>query len=237
MQYPHTLEYHAYLDRALLAQVDDASLNCVAEVCCGHGEALKLLQTRFRAGVGVDISPAMLESGRRHLANHVGLMQGDATRLPLKDEQFDHVFTLGGIHHVNDRAALFSEIFRILKPGGRFIWREPANDFWLWRALRAVIYRVSPALDEETEHPIRYDDTVPVLEQVGFQLRDWRTYGFLGCCVMTNSDVLIVNRGFRFVPGIRAIARALAKLDDLTTSFGPLRRAGLQSIGSAVKPQ
>ena len=58
---------------------------------------------------------------------------------------------LGGVHHVPDRVALFGEIARILKPGGIFLWREPVSDFVLWRALRAVVYRLSPMLDDETE--------------------------------------------------------------------------------------
>jgi hypothetical protein len=56
---------------------------------------------------------------------------------------------------------LFREVARILKPGGRFYFREPVSDFWPWHMLRRVIYRISPSLDHLTERPLRYDETAP----------------------------------------------------------------------------
>ena len=52
-----------------------------------------------------------------------------------------------------------------------------------------------------------------------------------------NSDVLVFNRLFRFVPGIRGIARAFAGLDRLTLRIPGLGRAGLQVVGVARKPE
>ena len=161
LEYPHTIEYMAYLDRALLDAIGDRDLGAVAEICCGRGEAFQLLGERVRIGVGVDISVEMLRAARReHDTRTHCLAQGDATRLPLADAAFDSVFMLGGIHHVNDRPALFAEIARILKPGGRFYFREPVSDFLLWRGIRAVVYRLSPALDHGTERPLLHAETV-----------------------------------------------------------------------------
>ena len=162
-------------------------------------------------------------------------IQGDATILPLANEQFDNVFMLGGIHHVSDRKKLFSEVFRILKPGGRFYFREPVSDFFLWRWIRAVIYRVSPALDANTERPLLWKETVPVLQAAGLQLKVWKTCGFFGFCIFMNSDVLVFNRLFRFIPGIRLITRYSAKIDDLIVKLPGLSHAGLQVIGVAEK--
>jgi SAM-dependent methyltransferase len=237
LTYPHTQAYVDYLDGALRSAVGGEGLGRVLEVCCGRGEAFHLFGDRVGLGVGVDVSLEMLQVGRKQLpADNLLFVQGDATRLPLADASFDTVFTLGGIHHVNDRVGLFSEVCRVLKPGGRFIWREPVNDFLPWKLLRAVIYRLSPALDADTEHPVQYGDTVPVLEQVGLEAVAWRTYGFLGFCLFMNSDVLVFNRLFRFIPGIRALTRFMAGVDDLTTSLPGLRRAGLQVVGVARKP-
>jgi ubiquinone/menaquinone biosynthesis C-methylase UbiE len=230
----HTLEYMAYLDRALLRVLDPSSLGTVAEVCCGNGEAFHILGNRFSRGVGVDISLPMLTNAvRAHPGARTAFVQGDATKLPLASGQFDSVFMLGGIHHVNDRAGLFSEVARILKPGGMFYFREPVDDFWLWRAIRQVIYRWSPLLDDQTERPLRYQDTVPVLDQAGFKVEQWQTVGFLGFCLFMNSDVLIFNRLFRFIPGIRGLTRGATCFDDWTTSLPGFRRAGLQVIGAA----
>lgn len=237
MTYPHSREYIAYLDRALLEQAAAAPMERVLDVCCGSGEGLSLFKDRIQQGVGVDISRAMLEAGRRSLpADRFSFIQADATQLPFRDDCFDTVMTFGGVHHVNNRHGLFSEIQRVLKPGGHFLWREPVNDFLPWRMLRAIIYRLSPSLDEETEHPVRWSDTVPVLDDVGLELVSWRTYGFIGFCLLMNSDILLFNRAFRFVPGIRGFTRFMAALDDRVTSLPGLKGAGLQVVGLARKP-
>lgn len=234
--YPHTEAYMAYLDRALL-DVVQAPIGTAAEVCCGRGEAFLLLGEHIDRGVGVDISLPMLEAARRlHGGRHLTFVQGDATMLPLADAGFDTVFMLGGIHHVGDRARLFREIARILKPGGRFYFREPVSDFALWRWIRWVIYRISPTLDHETETPLRHGETAPYLRAAGLDLVHWRTHGFLGFCFFMNSDVLVFNRLFRFVPGIRAITRASTRLDEAILRLPGFSRWGLQVVGIARKP-
>ncbi len=237
LEYPHTQEYMAYLDRVLREAVGDAPLGVCAELCCGTGEAFELFEDAIDSGIGVDVSAAMLARAEQAFDNpRLSFVQGDATRLPLPDDSFDTVLMLGGIHHVPDREALFGQVFRILRPGGRFVWREPVSDFWLWKALRAVVYRLSPMLDHETERPLTWQETVPVLEAAGFSEVTWRTCGFVGFCLFMNSDVLFVNRAFRFVPGIRGLTRAFARFDDWCTRRAPLSRAGLQVVGTARKP-
>jgi len=236
--YPHTQEYMAYLDRQLFAVLPEEGLGTVAELCCGRGEAARLLHGRIARCVGVDVSGGLLEIARKDLpSEQFYFVQGDATLLPLADRVFDNVVMLGGIHHVPDRRRLFSEIHRILKPGGGFYFREPVDDFALWRAIRKVVYRVSSALDHTTERPLRRHETEAELAQAGMALEDWRTYGFFGFCLFMNSDVLVFNRVFRFLPGIRPLTRAACRVDHWTTSLPGLRHAGLQVIGVARRPR
>lgn len=234
--YPHTQEYMAYLDRVLFREIGAAPLGTMAELCCGHGEAMHLLEGRYERAVGVDISLSMLQRARAALPTAT-LLQGDATKLPLADSAFDTVVMLGGVHHVRDRAGLFREIARILKPGGRFIYREPVSDFILWRWIRAVVYRLSPTLDHTTERPLLHEETVPVLEQAGLASRRYTTVGFLGFCMFMNSDVLVFNRLFRFLPGIRAMTRAATRFDDRVATLPGFARSGLQVVGIAEKPE
>ncbi len=237
LEYPHTKEYIAYLDRAVLDAIGDGELGTVAELCCGRGEAPALLGARIRRYVGVDISENMLEAARAlHDRPNAIFVQGDATRTPIASGSIDTVVMLGGIHHVPDRTALFAEIARILKHGGRLIYREPVSDFFVWRALRAVIYKWSPMLNGETERPLLYEETVPVLERAGMRSVRYQTHGLFGFCLFMNSDVLFFNRLFRFVPGIRPMTRASARLDETLLRLPGLSRAGLQVVGIAIKP-
>ncbi len=228
----------SYLDGVLQEEVNAGKFGVVAEVCCGKGEAFTLFEESISRGVGVDVSLAMLHRGMSSFNNaRIHFVQGDATQMPLASSAFDTVIMLGGIHHVPDRDALFREVFRVLKPGGVYIWREPVSDFWLWRFLRAIVYRLSPVLDHETERPLTWRETVPILEEAGFELQQWRTCGFLGFCVFMNSDVLFFNRLFQYVPGIRRITRISARFDNWCTNLPGLRRAGLQVVGTATKPK
>ncbi len=236
LAYPHTEEYNAYLDRVFLDIVSDGPLGSCVELCCGQGEALSLMAPRVEDGIGLDVSVSMLEAAAADSRlTRFTFIQGDATSLPFHDGSVDRVFMFGGIHHVSNRQALFGEIFRVLRPGGEFYFREPVSDFFLWRALRAVIYRLSPNLDHETERPLLYEETQPPLQEAGLSLECWRTCGFLGFCLLMNSDVLVFNRLFRFVPGIRAMTRWIAKIDDAILRIPFMRNAGLQVVGRAVK--
>jgi SAM-dependent methyltransferase len=236
LEYPHTQEYLGYLDRATLDAIGDSDLGTVAELCCGRGEALKLFGARARTYIGVDVSENMLQSTlKMHDHPHAIFVQADATRAPLAPDSVDTVIMLGGVHHVPARAELFDEIARILKPGGRFLYREPVSDFILWRALRAIIYRMSPMLNHATERPLLHEETVPLLERAGLRSVMYQTHGFFGFCLFMNSDVLFVNRLFRFLPWIRAITRASARADEAILALPGLRRAGLQVVGIAQK--
>ncbi len=234
---PHTQEYSAWFDRLLLEAIPPGPLGLVGEICCGRGEALRLLGGRLDLGaIGVDISRGMLAEATALLEDDRCLfVQGDATGLPLADAVFDHVFVLGGIHHVNDRPRMFAEIHRVLKPGGCFFWREPLDDFFGWRWLRAVIYRLSPTLDAATERPLRGADTRRQLRDAGLEVIRWEPCGLLGFCLIMNGDVMVVNRLLRHVPGIRRITRALVALDRWMLRLPGLRHAGLQVVGAARK--
>lgn len=236
LSYPHTIEYLGYLDNKLDKIVNKTEIGVAAEICCGAGEAFKLYESKIDFGVGVDVSVNMLTNARATFnTDKIFFTQGDATCLPLADDSFDTVFCLGGIHHVNDRKSFFNEVNRILKPNGRFIWREPVSDLLLWKILRTIIYKISPSLDYDTESPLQYNDTVPVLKEAGMELESWKTYGFLGFCVFMNSDVLVFNRFFKYIPGIRYITKLFIFLDELCAKMPLLQRKGLQVIGSAIK--
>ena len=234
LEYPHTQEYMAFLDQVLDDATGTEPLGCVAEICCGHAEAINRYSDRIDVAVGIDISIEML---RVAIDENPGprryFIQGDATCMPLADNTFDTVFMLGGIHHVNARARLFSEIARILRQGGQLIFQKPLDDFLPWRLIRRVVYRWASALDADTERPLRRKETVPLLERNGFDVTQWRTEGFLGFCLFMNSDVLVANRAIAFVPGIRSVTRGFTRLDALTRRVHGMRNCGLQVVAHA----
>ena len=72
---------------------------------------------------GIDMTPEMLAKARgaaKELgANNVEFVQGEIERLPFPEARFDVVISNGVIDLVPDKDAVFSEIHRVLVPGGR----------------------------------------------------------------------------------------------------------------------
>ena len=73
--------------------------------------------------VGVDMTPEMLaksrETARRLGLRHVEFREGIAEELPIDDAWADVVISNGVLNLVADKTRVFSEIFRVLRPGGR----------------------------------------------------------------------------------------------------------------------
>ena len=73
--------------------------------------------------VGIDMTPEMLATARASAAelgaSNVEFVESEAERLPFADERFDVVISNGVIDLIPDKDAVFDEIFRVLKPGGR----------------------------------------------------------------------------------------------------------------------
>ena len=72
---------------------------------------------------GIDMTPAMLAKAREAAAEmgaaNVEFVEAEAERLPFPDESFDVVISNGVIDLVPDKDAVFDEIDRVLRPGGR----------------------------------------------------------------------------------------------------------------------
>jgi arsenite methyltransferase len=72
---------------------------------------------------GIDMTPEMLEKARGAAtemgASNVEFVEAEVERLPFPDESFDAVISNGVIDLVPDKDAVFAELFRVLRPGGR----------------------------------------------------------------------------------------------------------------------
>jgi arsenite methyltransferase len=98
----------------------------VADLGCGTGMDLFLAARRVGTGgraIGIDMTPAMLTSATRSAesmgAAQVDIRQGDLLTLPIEDASVDVVISNGVFNLVPDKVSAFSEVGRVLKPGGR----------------------------------------------------------------------------------------------------------------------
>jgi arsenite methyltransferase len=73
---------------------------------------------------GLDMTDAMLELARRNAAEagaqNVAFLKGEIAAIPLPDASIDVIVSNCVINLAPDKAPVFQEAFRVLKPGGRF---------------------------------------------------------------------------------------------------------------------
>jgi ubiquinone/menaquinone biosynthesis C-methylase UbiE len=120
--------------RRILEAARITSEDRVLDFGCGIGNILIALAERvpFRQPpVGTDIAPALIAMGKREVARaglntRIELQVAPATRLPFADGRFDVVLTSHVVKHLDEvaLAAAFSEVARVLAPGGRFLLWE-----------------------------------------------------------------------------------------------------------------
>ena len=81
--------------------------------------------------VGIDMTPEMLTKSRQTAAvlglDHVQFREGFAEALPVPDGWADVVISNGVINLCADKQAVFAEILRVLRPGGRLQFADIAN--------------------------------------------------------------------------------------------------------------
>ena len=111
----------------------------VLDVGTGFGRHTFELARRGHHVVAVDLAAdevlgtkatlhAMAEAGEIAAGTDVGVLRGDATRLPFVDGAFDAVLTSEVLEHVPDDVGALAEMSRVLRPGGVFAATVPS---WL----------------------------------------------------------------------------------------------------------
>jgi SAM-dependent methyltransferase len=100
----------------------------VLDIGAALGAIDQLLVAVHGAGsvIGIDVDPALLRQmderiARAGLADRVRSQLVTSGPLPFAAESFDVVFSKDSIVQIPDKAALYAEVYRVLRPGGRFI--------------------------------------------------------------------------------------------------------------------
>jgi SAM-dependent methyltransferase len=105
--------------------------SAVVDIGCGAGMDLLLaaqsVGPRGRA-IGVDMTEAMAEKARRSARaaglENVEVRLGDVLSQPLDDATADVVISNGVLNLTPDKAVAYGEVFRVLRPGGRFLYAD-----------------------------------------------------------------------------------------------------------------
>jgi len=102
----------------------------VLDIGCGIGGPLRNIGRFTGAAItGVTLNQYQVDRGNQlcaaaELSPRCKLVQADFHKLPFPDASFDHVYSIEACCHSPDRADVYREIFRVLKPGGMFVSYE-----------------------------------------------------------------------------------------------------------------
>lgn len=93
----------------------------VLDIGCGPGNSSKILSDTGAEVTGIDFSQKMVDEASANYSD-ISFHQADAENIPKPDNSFDVVVANYVVHHFADPDKVFSEITRVLKPGGRFVF-------------------------------------------------------------------------------------------------------------------
>jgi len=146
-------EFHvrgAAVSKELAAMVDLRGLK-VLDVGCGIGGPCRMLAEAFNCNVtGIDLNHEFIRTAKALSLlvkpnQQITFLQGDATSLPFEDNAFDAVWTQHVQMNIADKQKLYTEIHRVLKPGGYFLY-----------------YDILRKTDEEVTYPMPWADDLAI---------------------------------------------------------------------------
>ncbi|MGM0671926.1 MAG: malonyl-ACP O-methyltransferase BioC [Pseudomonadota bacterium] len=171
-----TYEEHAVLQREvqerMLGRLDWIRLQPerIVDLGCGIGEALDHLSRRYRSArlAGVDFAPEMVARARRRgrWLRRPQVVCGDLEALPLAEQSFDLAVSSSALQWCSDLDQAFSEVRRILRPGGLWMFTTFGPD--TLRELRAAFAAVDGGAAAHVNAFMDMHDIGDALVRAGF---------------------------------------------------------------------
>jgi len=117
---------------------------------------------------GLDISDGMLQKARDNVANKgittIEFLKSPLEKIPLPENSVDVVISNCTLNHATDKKAVWTEIFRVLKPGGRFV----VSDIYATEEVPHEYATDPVAIAECWAGSIVRDRYLHIIEQCGF---------------------------------------------------------------------
>lgn len=183
------------------------------DALCGGGQLATYMQKQGAEVWGLDISSVQIESLKER-CDGIHTVVGSVFEMPFEDESFDVIGICNALHHLHPHIEeAIKEIHRVLKPGGRFGFSEPAGGT-LPDYLRQIWYRFDP-LFEESEAAVDIESLKSTFEEM-FEFRHEVYVGNVAYICVLNSMVLRLPTSWK-----RWYSPLLMKLERVLVRFLP----------------
>jgi len=145
----------------------------VLDVGCGIGGASRYVASTVGCRVtGIDLTPGYVAAAqelarRTGLSDRVSYGVGSALAMPFADRAFDAAITIHVAMNIRDRAGLYREVARVLKPGAVFCSYDVMKG-----AKQGLTFPVPWAETPETSHLTTPQEMQVLLRDAGFDVRE-----------------------------------------------------------------
>src|SRR5205085_9589512 len=129
------------------------------------------LEQRGLDSVGLDLSSKLIALGRQKYPD-IEFLEGDVEHLPFADASLGGAVLSGLIHHLPDPSCCAAEVFRVLRPGARFVAFDPNRMnpvMYLYRDRTSPFY--SAVGVTENERPVLAYEIAGVFRRAGFSVQ------------------------------------------------------------------
>ncbi|MFA4932767.1 MAG: class I SAM-dependent methyltransferase [Caldisericia bacterium] len=140
----------------------------VLDLACGDGTfAISTCDRKINVGLDLEIESLTRASGK-----YRSIIQADATRLPFKEKTFQMIISSCAVEHIPNLKYLLLEIYKALKPEGKFIFSVPSVHFGSMllktRLLKAL------GLEKQADEYVRDKNCRSVHIHL-YELKEWET--------------------------------------------------------------
>ena len=119
-----SLGFHRLWKQELINWIAPQSNQTLLDIAGGTGDIAKLfIKYGGNSADIIDINYKMLINGISN-DNRIRYIVGNCEKLPIENNVYDRITIAFGLRNITDRQLALDEIYRVLKPGGRFICLE-----------------------------------------------------------------------------------------------------------------
>jgi len=191
--------YHSRIVTRMLEGVmfrDGKRNDKILDVGCGNGFVSQLYPNHDV--VGIDISDGMLAH------NPYTWIKAPVEAIPFPDQTFDFVVCRSLLHHLEDPAVGLREMYRVLKPGGRWVCWE--TNFSLCNDLFRRLARLTPRFSHWHKN-WKAQELIALIKSLHFQIVSVDYHGHLSYPLIAFPDILNLHLPL-------TLARWLIHFDD-----------------------